>query len=163
MEAREGKEDNMRSTMVTVIAGAALVGLAAQAQEAAGPSDTARYSFHRVDDGFLRLDVRNGQVSQCKWVADGWFCRAVPDERRALEAEIARLVASNAALKKELLARGLPLPDGIKPDPPAGKSDGDSLLPSEAELDRMLGHMEKVWKRLIEMMSNLQRDIRRKT
>jgi len=34
----------------------------------------------------------------------------VPDERSALETEIARLQDENATLKKEPLARGLPVP-----------------------------------------------------
>ena len=63
----------------------------------------------------LRLDGRTGQVSLCGRAAAGWACQAVPDERAALEAEIARLQDDNAALKKELLARGLPLPSGVKP------------------------------------------------
>jgi hypothetical protein len=107
----------MRGLSIAVaVMGAASLATVARGQEAAGPSDTARYTFHRVGDAFLRLDVRNGQVSQCSWETGGWFCRAVPDERSALEAEIARLAASNAALKRELLAYGLPLPEGIKPD-----------------------------------------------
>ena len=28
-------------------------------------ADDGRFRFHRVDDGFLRLDTRTGQVSQC--------------------------------------------------------------------------------------------------
>ena len=39
----------------------------------------------------------------------------VPDERSALETEIARLQGENATLKKELLARGLPLPGASSP------------------------------------------------
>ena len=48
----------------------------------------------------------------------------MPDERSALETEIARL-QGDATLKKELLARGLPVP-GI-PSPPAAR-------PGEPEL-----------------------------
>ena len=76
-------------------------------RNAAGPSDSARYTFHRVQDDFLRLDLHTGQVSQCGWAAIGWYCRVVPDERTALESEIARLQTSNIALKRELVARGL--------------------------------------------------------
>ena len=109
---RRGVEDIMlRITLAVVIAGLALFGGSAQAQtqglEAAGPSDSARFTFHRVQDIFLRLDLQTGQVSQCSWVSIGWFCRVVPDERGALESEIARLQNDNIALKKELLARGL--------------------------------------------------------
>jgi hypothetical protein len=153
-----------RIILATAVAGTAMLGPLAQAQETTGPSDNARFTFHRVQDGFLRLDVRTGQVSQCGSGSNGWFCRVVPDERAALESEIARLTASNTALKKELLARGAPLPEGIKPDPPASKRSGDdSMLPSDAELDRAMACMEKVWRRLIEMMSNLQRDMQRKS
>jgi hypothetical protein len=159
----------METTMLRMALIAGIVVLAAswvsgRAQEMQGPSDSARYTFYRVQDKFLRLDVRTGQVSECSWTATGWFCRVAPDERAALESEIARLTASNMALKKELLARGAPLPDGIKPDPQVDKGlGGEMKLPSDAELDRMMSYMEKVWRRLIDMMSNLQRDMQRKS
>src|SRR5262249_15125266 len=37
------------------------------------PEDN-RYQFSRVEDGYLRLDVRNGQVSQCSRRGVGWAC-----------------------------------------------------------------------------------------
>ena len=77
-----------------------------EAALAARPDD-GRYTFHRVGDGFVRLDSRTGQVSQCGWSAGTWSCKTVPDERTALESEIARLQNENAALKKSLLSRGL--------------------------------------------------------
>ena len=64
-----------------------------------------------------------GQVSLCNHKTLGWACETIPDERSALENEIARLQNGNAALKKELLARGLALPDTVKPEPPLAKSD----------------------------------------
>ena len=84
-------------------------------QSAAPPpgADDGRYTFHRIGDGFVRLDSRTGQVAQCGWAATGWSCKAVPDERAALESEIARLQRDNAALKKSLLSRGLELPGGV--------------------------------------------------
>ena len=60
----------------------------------------------------LRLDTRTGAVSICAKKETGWACNAVPDERQALENEIARLQGENGALKKDMLARGLPLPGG---------------------------------------------------
>ena len=35
--------------------------------------------------------TRTGQVSQCRQSDVGWTCKAVPNERSALETEIARL------------------------------------------------------------------------
>ena len=151
----------LRIILAVVIAVLAASGAPVGAQDSSGPSDSARYTFYRVQDIFIRLDVQTGHVSQCGWTPTGWFCRVMPDERMALESEIARLLADNLALKKELLIRGLPLPEGIKPDRPVSR-DNDMKLPNEVELDRALAFMEKVWRRMIEMVANLQRDLLRK-
>ena len=92
------------------------------AQTAIPDSENGRYSFSQVPEGVLRLDTRTGQVSVCSNKAAGWACQTVPDERTALEAEISRLQNDNAALKKELLSRNLPLPEGMRPDQPGAKS-----------------------------------------
>jgi hypothetical protein len=77
---------------------------ALSAQMATPDSENGRYSFSPVVDGVLRLDTRTGQISQCSRSDAGWACKVVPDERSALETEIARLQGENATLKKELLA-----------------------------------------------------------
>src|SRR5437588_12850093 len=87
--------------------GSAVQNPATQNPAAAPPSqDDSRYSFHRLGDGFVRLDSRTGQLAQCGWAATGWSCKMVPDERTALESEIGRLQRDNAELKKSLLSRG---------------------------------------------------------
>ncbi len=60
----------------------------------------------------------------------------------------------------------LALPDGVKSDPPLAKAPDakpNAEGPTEAELDRVLSFMEKVWRRLVEMMVELQRDMQRKS
>jgi hypothetical protein len=126
-------------------------------------ADDGRYVFNRVQDGFLRLDTRSGQVSNCNRENAGWTCRAAPDERTALESEIARLQAENGALKKELIARGAPLPNGMKADPGAPKGVPEARTPKDSELDRVMTYMERIWRRLVEMMHNLQRDLDKKS
>lgn len=134
------------------------------------PASDGRYTFHRMNDGFVRLDSRTGQVAQCGQVAAGWTCTVAPEERAAMDAEIARVQSENAALKRELLARGIELPAGVRPEPPqvrAPEAQTDARpgtrLPAEAELDRAFNFMKGVWRRLIEMMAELQRDIQRKS
>jgi len=135
-------------------------------QPGGGPATSdGRYVFYRVQDSIIRLDSRTGQVSQCSGGAPGWSCQTVPTERAALESEIARLQGENATLKKELLARSIPLPDGLRSETPAAKAPEATpgiKTPTDADLDRVMTFMEKVWRRLVEMMSELQRDPQRK-
>jgi hypothetical protein len=173
----------MRPAFAALLAGLALIGgpVAAAAEEqtqpqppqavpAQPPGDTARYTFHRMGDAFVRLDSVTGQVAQCsQGPTTGWACAAAPEERAALESEIARLQRENAGLKKTLLARGdlpgamaegKPVPPGTVPD--TTKPPDDLKLPSDAEVDRALAFMKSVWKKLVDMMMDLQRDIQQR-
>ena len=99
----------------------------------------------------------------CNRRTSGWQCQLVPDERAALEAEIARLQSDNAALKKELLTRNLPLPGRHAPDEPASKSHVQRpQLPDDAELNRVMAVMEKIWRRMVEMILSVQRDLQKR-
>jgi hypothetical protein len=125
----------------------------AAAQTATPDGQNGRYSFNPVVDGVLRLDTRTGQVSECSRSGAGWACKLVPDERSALEIEIARLQNENERLKKELLAQG-PLTPGA-PDP-------ELKLPSDADVDKVISFLEKAWRRLIEMGRTVLKDVERK-
>jgi hypothetical protein len=146
----------IRFVLALTLAGA-LITAPAHAQTA--ETEDNRYQFNRVEDGYLRLDLKTGQVSLCSRRSVGWACQAVPDDRAAYDGEIARLQGENAALKKAMLDRGLPLPGGVTPDVPAAR-DRDLKLPSHADVDRMVSAVEKVWRRLVEMLMSLQKDKR---
>lgn len=122
------------------------------------PESTARFSFNRVDDGFVRLDKVTGQVAMCSARAVGWACQAMPEEREALEKEILKLSDENVALKKELAARASP--PAAKPE--AGGSDQHLKLPTDEDLNRAMAFIEKVWRRLVEMIANMQKEMMRK-
>ena len=115
---RFASEEIMTNTVfASVIAGLCLIA-PAFADDAMPDNDGGRYTFSKVAEGFLRLDTQTGEVSVCSQRTVGWACQAVPEDRAVLENEIARLRKENAALKKDLLARGLPLPSGAMPEPP---------------------------------------------
>jgi hypothetical protein len=142
--------------------------------------------FHRSDGGFVRLDLVTGAVAWCSQNAADWTCVPGRDERAALDREIVRLQRDNAALKNALLEHGVPLPDDMKADaptvpaetiprppqtvPPAASAPPPSAKPGEAdrasrddaEVERIMTMMEKVWRRLVEMMMNIQRDLQKK-
>jgi len=145
----------IRFVLALTLAGALIAPAHAQTPE----TEDNRYQFNRVEDGYLRLDLKSGQVSLCSRRPVGWACQAVPDDRAAYDGEIARLQGENAALKKAMLDRGLPLPGGVTPappPPPAARHDRDLKLPSHADVDRMVTAVEKVWRRLVEMLMSLK-------
>jgi hypothetical protein len=124
-------------------------------------SENGRYSSYPLADGVVRLDTRTGQMSQCSRSDSGWACTTIPDERAALEAEIARLQDENVKLKKELLTRGLPVPEMSRPS--TAKPEAPELkFPSDAEVDKILSFFEKVWRRLIDIARTVQKDAERK-
>lgn len=152
----------MRCAMAGLLAGTIFGGLSGAgpaSAQAAPDTENGRFTFHRVDEGYLRLDSRSGQVSVCARKPVGWACHPVPDERQALEAEIARLQTDNGVLKKELLARNIPLPGGVKTDSPQVRLPEVELkLPSDADVERALNFLERTWRRLAEKLSAIQRD-----
>ena len=148
----------LRIALTAAVAGALLS--PAVAQTGTPDTENGRHSFTRVEDGFLRLDQRTGKVSLCSRRNLGWACHPIADERAALEEEIARLQKDNAGLKQELLSRNLPLPGSIKPESPtAQRPDRGIKPPDAADIDRAVAYAEQIWKRLVEMISRLQRDI----
>ena len=144
----------MRNVIIVLVAATVSLIPAAALAQATPDSENGRYSLSTVPDGMLRLDTRTGQVSLCAKQPAGWACNAVPDERSALENEIARLQRENGALKKDMLARNLPLPKDVTGLPASGQRELQLKvpMPSDAEIDRMMGAFEKMWRRLVDMM-----------
>ena len=129
--------------LAVVVAAVALAAPAARSQGGQPENEDSRYTFHRADDGYLRLDGRSGQVSSCTRRTVGWACEVVPDERVVLEAEVMRLQGDNAALKKVLIARKLALPSGIRPDLPLAKTEEPRLrLPGQVEFQWVMAFIE---------------------
>jgi hypothetical protein len=143
----------MRVMIVAFALGIWALPAAAQSPDA----DDKRFSLHKVDDGYLRLDGRTGAVSLCTGPDSGWVCRAVPDERSALESEIGRLAADNAELKRTMLDRGMSLP-GLPPRPPADVGVA-SAAPTDSHIDRVVALADRLWRRTLDVVSNLKRDL----
>lgn len=166
---------------ITAIAMAALclVGLPIWAQistpalaDASAPPDSAggRYMFKKQTDspgdGYVRLDTQTGEVALCTQRSVGWACQAAPEDRAVLENEIARLRAENAALKKELLSRGLPLPPGVGPEVatvPATQNSVTLQLPSDADIDRMVAYAGRLWHRFIDAVERAEMQVLNKS
>jgi hypothetical protein len=133
--------------------------------------ENGRYTLSPVQDGVIRLDTRTGLVSTCTDKGNGWACYAMPDERAALDAEIGRLQKDNEALKAKLaqlsasgkIDEALPKQDSLKPK----VAEGDRKieiprieipLPSDRDMDRVMGFIENAWRRLVDMANRVQKD-----
>ena len=146
-------------------------------------SIASRYSFNRVDNGFIRLDSTNGEIAYCSAQAAGWICQAVPIDRassatgsedaqkavtflKGLEEKLGSLQDEVASLKKEIAALREPPP----PRPPADLSpqtgsgpDITIKLPTQEDVARAREFLEEAWRRLVEMFGTVRKDIMRKT
>ena len=100
-------------------------------------TENGRYTMTQTPNGFMRLDTRTGAVSLCTLDKGVAQCRSTPDERAALEAEIARLAKENTEMKGKTA--------GVASSKP-------SELPSDHEVDRAIGFMEKFMRRMMRVM-----------
>ena len=136
----------------------------------------ARFSFNRVENGFLRLDNDSGEVAYCSAQPAGWTCQPISIQRADIEgakngvvglkAEITRLQEEIASLKKQVAELKEPSP----PRPPADLTPNDDKgsdvtirLPSSEEMARAREFIESTWRRLVEMLVTIQKDIMRKS
>ena len=148
----------------------------------AAPAGGGRFTFNRIDNGFLRLDTQNGQVAYCRAQTAGWSCQAVPENRSELDADVARLQSDVtalktlksdiarlqdeiAALRREVAALKEPPP----PRPPADLTPPDKgrdvaiRLPTHDDVARARAFLEKTWHRLVEMITAVQKDMMQKS
>lgn len=136
----------MRTTMIVagiVLAIAGAGGVAA--------SDTAgRFTMTPTDKGYLRLDTATGAVSICADSAGSWSCSAMPDDLASLTAEVDRLRSENRELKAKLESGPVALAPSTPPVP--------LELPSEADVDRAIGLVEKMVRRFKGLIEELHED-----
>src|SRR5580693_6000135 len=157
---------NRKALAAAVIAVSALtMSAAAIGEPTSPPLGEARYSFQKVADGFLRLDTQTGEVALCGSQPVGWACVTAPEDRTVLENEIARLHRDNAALKQELLAHGLTLPPGTRPEPPTSNDEPQVVirLPDSADVDRMVTLAGKMWRQFLDAIVDAQNQMMHKS
>lgn len=154
---------------LSVLAFLACGPLAAQTPEPPVTPETpqARYSFNRVDGGFLRLDGVSGQVALCSQRSAGWACQAVPEERVAFETEVARLQSEVTQLRSEIAALRVPAepprpPADLAPRQNDAKSSG-LKLPTDDDIKWARAAIQNIWRQFVDMVAEMQKDLQRKS
>ncbi|MFY9685831.1 MAG: hypothetical protein WAJ88_08555 [Pseudolabrys sp.] len=146
------------------------------------PAGGGRFTFNRIDNGFLRLDTQSGQVAYCRTQMAGWACQAVPENRSELGADVARLQADMtdlkalksdivrlqdeiAALRREIAALKEPPPPRPSAElaPPDKGGDIVIKLPTQDDVAKARAFIERTWHRLVEMITAVQKDMMQKS
>jgi hypothetical protein len=104
-------------------------------------SSSNRYTLEKSDTGFVRLDRQTGAVTLCTETEGTLTCRMAADERAAYDEDLARLETRIEALEKQL-ADGRALKSGD--------------LPSDAEIDRSIGIMERFMRAFFNLVQEFQ-------
>jgi hypothetical protein len=103
-----------------------------------------RYRTVPVEGGFLEIENQTGAVRECTRGTTGYECK--PASRQTLQSALDRLARENADLKERLAqARATPATRPVSPAPA-------SPLPSDEEVDRALGFMEKFFRRFLSIV-----------
>jgi len=139
----------MRMPMIlAAVAGLALTATSLAAPPAATPEPPGRFTMQPTDGGFLRLDTVTGDVALCARAGGSFECKPVKDDRD-MQREIARLADENKELKTEIkrLEEMLGLGDGT-----ARKPTPKLELPSEEDVDKALGYLERMFKKFRDKM-----------
>ncbi len=160
----------LRIAVVVAAVGLGVMSLPPARAQSMPDTENGRYTLSPVTDGVLRLDTRTGTMSTCNNNGNGWACYAMPDERAALDAEIGRLQGDNEKLKAQLaqqdsstgkIDEAYPKSDSLKKDGTKSAESQRKLeltLPSDQDIDRAMGFLERAWRRLVEMANRIQRD-----
>lgn len=122
---------------VLILAVLSLCASFATAQDAA----TDRFTLEKSDNGFVRLDRQTGAVTLCTEADGALTCRMAADERAAYDADLARLEKRVEALEKRLAG---------------GTSAKSGALPSDAEVDRSIGIMERFMRAFFGLVQEFQ-------
>jgi Mg2+ and Co2+ transporter CorA len=104
-----------------------------------------RYALERTDDGYVRMDLRTGQMSLCTEQAGQLVCRLAADDRDAFEQDLDQFAARLAAVEDRLAAlEGSP----------------DEALPGEGEFEKSMDYMERFFRRFLDMVKEFDQDAR---
>ena len=156
----------MRGTSLWLAAGLAVAmgGLAFAQTPAAEGERPGRFIMQPVEGGILRMDTESGAMSLCTRQAGSLACAPVADER-GTPREIERLGRENQELRAELKRleellghggdRGFgdkgPGDKGMGGDRQARRSPKFEL-PSEEDVDKALGYLDRMLKKFRERM-----------
>jgi hypothetical protein len=118
------------------------------ATTAARAEQQGRYVFDRSNNEIVRLDTQTGEMSTCEDKGGQLTCRPAVEEKQASQSEIDRLNQKVDRLEKQLaeLEKRVVSPK--------------DLLPSDEQVDRTLGIMERFFRRFMDIARDFDKNFR---
>ena len=110
--------------------------------------NSGRYVFDKSENGIVRLDTQTGEMSTCEQKAGQLTCRPAAEEKQASESEIERLNQKVDRLEKQLA------------DLENRVVSPKDLLPSDEQVDRTLGIMERFFRRFLDVVKDFDNTFR---
>ncbi|MGV8938335.1 MAG: hypothetical protein ACOH2J_14525 [Allorhizobium sp.] len=131
-------------TMRQMLVIAATIVLTSTAGAMAQAPDGPRFRLEETDQGLVRLDTQTGAMALCLEKDGNLVCRMAADERTAYEDELSRLEKRVTALEAAATTTASP---SAPPDTP---------LPSDAEIDRSIGIMQRFMRSFFGMVEEFK-------
>jgi hypothetical protein len=100
-----------------------------------------RYSMQKSETGFARLDTETGEVTLCQEKNGELVCRMAADERAAFERELDLLTKRIETLEKAVKS---------------GEAAVKPPLPDDEEIDRAMSIMERMMRKFMEIVKDLE-------
>ena len=125
----------------TIAVLAVVLGLGWAVAAGAEESSPGRYSMQKSETGFARLDTETGEVTLCQEKNGELVCRMAADERAAFERELDLLTKRVETLEKAVKSGET----AVKPAPP-----------DDEEIDRAMGIMERMMRKFMEIVKDLE-------
>src|SRR5262245_34721503 len=116
---------------------------------AAVAQDTDRYTLERSGNGYIRMDRKTGDMSICEEHSGQLVCRLAADERAAFQDEVDRLQDRLSGLEKRVVELET-----------TSRPKTEKALPTEEDLERSLGYMERFVRRFMDIVRDLDKSWR---
>lgn len=113
----------------------------------------SRFTMQAIDGGILRLDSETGSMALCTKQAQGLICEVV-GEPASGSGDSDRLAAENRELRAEIKRLEALLAMEV-PQKPAHRGPRFEL-PSEEDVDKALGYMERMLKKFRDKFKDLE-------
>ena len=151
--------------LMLVLAGALVSPVTGAGSALAGDADREikanRYIMKPVEGGFLRMDTQSGILSFCRIdnsSGNGITCRLADDDRVALMREMDKLRKQVKELKEENKRLEDMLLGDNKTGPGVGERKRTFKLPSEEDVDKALGYIERMYKKFRDKIRELEKE-----